>query len=50
MQLHAEKTDRSLEPIIIDCSLIPKIEKRLVQLESDYKELVERVNKMEKLK
>mgnify|MGYP001282750336 FL=1 len=64
MQLHAEKTDRSLEPIIIDCSLIPKIEKRLVQLESDYKAIneklnilagqykghAERLNKMEKLK
>ena len=57
MQLHVEKTDRSLEPIIIDCSLIPKMEKRIVQLENennkiytDYKMLVERVNKLEKLK
>ena len=57
MQLHAEKTDRSLEPIIIDCSLIPKMEKRIIQLENennkihtDYKMLVDRVNKLEKLK
>tara|TARA_R100001079_G_scaffold18614_1_gene9435 strand:- start:18 stop:500 length:483 start_codon:yes stop_codon:yes gene_type:complete len=57
MQLHAEKTDRSLEPIIIDCSLIPKLEKRIIQLENennkihtDYKMLVDRVNKLEKLK
>ena len=57
MQLRIEKLERALEPIIIDCSLLPKIEKRLVQLENehniiytDYKMVIERVNKLEKLK
>ena len=37
MQLHAEETDRSLEPIIIDCSLIPKMEKRIESIEKKQK-------------
>ena len=33
MQLRIEKLERALEPIIIDCSVLPKIEKRLIALE-----------------
>ena len=33
MQLRIEKLERALEPIMIDCSVLPKIEKRLLALE-----------------